>query len=324
MAPPGQLFGDLAGAGLEELLEPVHVLLEHPEGVEAAVHAQLDRGVPEVRLGHLPADPGERGAIVLGRGPLAAVVVDAAEEDGTDGGDGLGIHPAHVVAVHHEAGLRDAVAVAEVDGVAVVRVLRVGVEGGAVEARGDGEGPRLLPRRFEALGHRLQLGLVVERVDRPHEVHGIGVAEAVAPVLRRAGIDVADLRGSGRRAVAELLREGGEPVLSQAEGTEAGRRHADVEAGGRLGPVVPHLGGGDRRRAVGTGEGRPEEGAGGGGIFDPDDQVPDEAHVVAAEDVALDVGEDRPVGIVDADPGRQCRGLGGRLAHRLHQLTNRS
>ena len=141
VAPPGQLVVDLPGAGLEELLEPVHVLLEHPEGVEAAVHAQLDGGVPEVRLRHLPADPGERGAVVLGRGPRAAAVVDAAEEDRTDGGDGLGIHPAHVVAVHHEAGLRDAVAVAEVDGVAVVRVVRVGVEGGAVEARGDRRRP---------------------------------------------------------------------------------------------------------------------------------------------------------------------------------------
>src|SRR6185369_6585452 len=78
-----QLLVDLVRGRLEELLELVHILFEHAERVEAAVHSELYSPRSLGRFGHLPSNARKAGAVFLGGHICRARALDPAEQDRT-------------------------------------------------------------------------------------------------------------------------------------------------------------------------------------------------------------------------------------------------
>ena len=159
--------------------------------------------------------------------------------------------------------------------------------------------------------------LVVDRVDRDEHVRLAG-AQAGLPVLGRARAAVAEALGARRHALAELVREGGED-RRRARPASAGPAYVKATwMARRRRAVLPRLGG-RHLGSVGA-----HQRAGPVDVVDVQEHVGGRGEGVAAQDVALDVGE-VDVGGLGAAPGQVARPLERQLDDRLaaarHQRT---
>ena len=131
---------------------------------------------------------------------------------------------------------------------------------------------------------RLLEPLLVDAVERHQHVRLAG-AEAGLPVRGCARAAVAESLGARRHALAELVREA---CRAASSGSSSAARPSYVNAACRAvggGPLCPRLGGAHLRQHPS------HEGAHPLGVDDPQEQVRDRRIRVAAQDVALEVGE---------------------------------
>jgi hypothetical protein len=109
-------------------------------------------------------------------------------------------------------------------------------------------------------------------------------------VLRRGRVFVAQLLGSRRGPLLEGLREQLQQRGGQTKLLEPGPGKAHVQE--VLGPLLPFGGGGDLRGGLLVARDQEAQQArGAGGILDGEGKVPCVVDPVAAEDVALNVGD---------------------------------